>query len=320
VERMGTDNPRDAVTFIEIGGKPVALFEKHHFALLPWHDWRLSLPAPPRLLSLDYHADSMIAFRGYACAAAAGSRARPDWGIVAEIERQRRMSRVVENDPASVEDAVRDLHNDEHIDAALHAGILDIAFVVSHDCDEFLRSNEQIVLDLKCVPQEDLDPDMIGGPIPEIPAVAPPPFSYSIPKNRVVILEDKEFGNDDEARTRRWRDSLIESEFLAERLALIDHISTSAGIPRLFERPFILDIDLDAFNTRRAIAPVDSAVFYNLVRRAVGITIAREPECVTFYQYKGEELTAEWLEEALIAHLNAALSGTPGIAGSGHPL
>jgi hypothetical protein len=110
-----------------------------------------------------------------------------------------------------------------------------------------------------------------------------------------------------EAKRRSWRDSLPESFFLEGRLALIDRICKSAGIPCLFERPFILDIDLDAFNTRRAIAPADTEVFYDLARRAIGITIAREPVCVSYYQFEGEGLTAEWLEEQPLAHLKVAL-------------
>jgi hypothetical protein len=60
-------------------------------------------------------------------------------------------------------------------------------------------------------------------------------------------------------------------------LAPVDRICRCADIPCLFEQPFILDIDLDVFNTRRAVAPAHTEVFCDLARRAVGITIAREP-------------------------------------------
>ena len=36
--------PRGARTDVQSGGKSAVLFEKHHFALLPWCDWARTLP------------------------------------------------------------------------------------------------------------------------------------------------------------------------------------------------------------------------------------------------------------------------------------
>lgn len=289
---------RDALITRAIAGKPVVLFEKHHYALLPWNDWASDLAVPPRLLSIDYHTDSHPAFLGLGCAEAGGV-GRSEAADRCSVRRLAQLNRA---DPLSVEAAVRDLRYDEHIDAALQAGILDIAFLVSREQQGYLRADEQIALDRQW---EKLDPVERLIRINERPFAAPP-YSYTLPDNRLVILDDRDAWHDP-ASERAWRDGVLESRFLAGRLALIDRICTTAGVPRLFEMPFILDIDLDAFNTRQAIAPADPVVFYDLVRRAVGITIAQEPGCVDSCQLDGEGLTAAWLEPRLLAHLKTAL-------------
>ena len=60
------------------------------------------------------------------------------------------------------------------------------------------------------------------------------------------------------------------------------------GLADLEAAPYILDIDLDAFHTRKAIEPNDPTTPYRLIKNAVAITIAAEKKrCV-------EE---QWLEE-----------------------
>jgi hypothetical protein len=103
----------------------------------------------------------------------------------------------------------------------------------------------------------------------------------------------------------------LESTFLMGRLDFIETITKSAGITGLFEAPFILDIDLDYFNTRKAVQPADHAVFHELIRRAAIITVAREPSCVNTCQRRGEGLTSEWLETELKRHIREALSSPP---------
>lgn len=292
--------PRDALTRQQIGGKLIVLFEKHHYALLPWHEWARDLGAPPRLLSIDYHTDSHAAFHSYGCSAAklAGGRW---WDGVAERWRLERLSTLAATDSGSVNAAVRDLRHDEHIDAALHADILDIAFLISRQQQGRLLSNEQLALDKEWCELPNLE-QLIR--VNERP-YARPPFTYAIPKRRLVILDDKGAWHDQDSE-RASRDRVLESSFLQKRIDLIDSICTTGGIPCLFERPFILDIDLDAFNTRQSITPSDARVFYDLIRRAIGITIAQEPGCVAECQLDGEGLTAAWLESKLLAHIERA--------------
>ena len=51
--------------------------------------------------------------------------------------------------------------------------------------------------------------------------------------------------------------------------------------PLLREAPFILDIDLDYFNTLRAVRPEAPAMIRTLAKEAALLTVATEPSYVT---------------------------------------
>jgi hypothetical protein len=72
--------------------------------------------------------------------------------------------------------------------------------------------------------------------------------------------------------------------------------------------PYILDIDLDVFNTRAAISPPRSDLFRRLIHHAELITIAREKDCVENLGNCCLEpgLTAQYLETLLLEHIESA--------------
>lgn len=142
---------------------------------------------------------------------------------------------------------------------------------------------------------------------PKVPA----PYTYSIPVERIIELPHQKMPAKDQPPSRAYADMALESTFLTGRLDFIETITKSAGVPGLFEAPFILDIDLDYFNTRKSVQPDDHSIFHELIRRAQIITIAREPKCVTDLQKPGEKLTSEWLEAELKRHIKEALSTPP---------
>lgn len=261
-----TSGPAAALTRRTIAGKSVVSFESHHYAPLPWSEWRQEVGQPMRLLSIDYHTDTNDAFQAYGCYARNPTPfgPRPFW----EQDQADRLALLLAADAASVEAAVRDLRHDEHIDAAIRCGILDTAFILGHGT---------------------------GG------------VSDELPTDRMVLLGDRKLRWGDDAE-RRFRDEIIEAGFLEERLEQAVEICRAAGTSDPLGVPFILDIDLDAFNTRQAIAPQDPGVFHDLIRRAYAITIAQEPGCVETCQIEGEGLTAPWLEKQLMVHIQRALS------------
>jgi len=272
----------------------VVSFHSHHYALLPWQEWRQELGRPLRLMSIDFHTDTNDAFQYYAYYL----RDPHPWGArpFQEQDEAARVAQLSADDAVSIEAAVCDLRHDEHIDAAIRCGILDVAFILAHCTNELLKPVEWTAwrernLNVLRPFQE---------PQPQ------PPFTYEIPLDRIILLGDDNPPRGEEAE-RRSRDQIIEAEFLRGRLVHAAEICRSANANELLAAPLVLDIDLDSFNTWQAIAPQDPSVFYDLIRKAHAITIAQEPECVDMHKLDNE-LTASWLEQQLLAHISRALS------------
>ena len=93
---------------MEYEGK-TALVSLHHEVLIPWAELRSRLAAPPPVLSLDFHTDTL------ACTARGIPAPGPMDGLA----------------PESVRNAVRILHHDEHFDWALRAGLISKAVILS---------------------------------------------------------------------------------------------------------------------------------------------------------------------------------------------
>lgn len=282
---------RDLIIEDPIAGKRVFTFDSHNLAFLAWAQVAADDKTRPRLLTLDYHTDTMVAFRREAGARLIAAGGQGNWLQTS----QELVAKIDLADPASLEWAVLHLRHDEHIDAAIRAGVLELAFVICHEYNGCIRSNEQQELD--AAPRA----IVVDGVHIQVPGRerAPPPYTWSLPADKMVVLprgENYSWTKAEVGDGREERDAALESEFLQERLDFIDSICVSAGVPKLFDAPFILDIDLDYLNTRRAANPRDSVVFRGLVQRASAITIARERECVVAQQLPGEDLGSDWLE------------------------
>ena len=156
-------------TFVErrvYGGKSVFVFEDHAVALKPWALMRAELSAAPLLLTLDYHTDTRPAFG----AAAWKAGGMDGWHQCARAF----LAAIRYKDAGTLEQAVGLLKNDEHILAAIGAGIIDAALVLPANGCDVTRSQEWEGTRLKVVG---------GGAKPP-----PRPHHYSIPPNRVFYL------------------------------------------------------------------------------------------------------------------------------------
>ena len=76
-------------------------------------------------------------------------------------------------------------------------------------------------------------------------------------------------------------DNVLEADFLARRLQDFDDIVKALDEPLLRDAPFILDIDLDYFNTLRAVRPEMPELIQTLAQEAALLTVATEPGFVT---------------------------------------
>ena len=203
--------------------KPVFVVDSHHNVLLAWARYRRGLSAPPSLITLDHHTDTSPPFRNYI--------ARLN-GVDGELIREQLVAKIDFSQDSSIQEAINKLSNDEHIVAAIGAGIVSSAFVIAHNA---------MNTDLSC---------------------------YR--KHKIVCREVK--GSE-------W-DQVLESHLLNRALLGFNEILAEAGESSLLARPYILDIDLDYFNTFRSAEPGDATAFRSLINGAGLITVATEPEYV----------------------------------------
>jgi hypothetical protein len=187
----------------------------------------------------------------------------------AEAQRSQWIAELDYRDPATVEKAMERLGNDEHILAAIQSQIISSAFVIAHNA---LNTDIATYIEHKVMCQS----------------------------------VDRKLGSTKLDRTDL--DQVLESKFLGEVFAAFNQQLQEIGEPRLDEAPYILDIDLDYFNTQRSICPKDPLKIQALAREAGLITIATEPEYV-----KTCALDAGLSSEGLLQALRGLLSTQPSI-------
>lgn len=97
---------------------------------------------------------------------------------------------------------------------------------------------------------------------------------------------------------------VIEDSLLSSRIEQIEKLCP------LTSTPYILDIDLDVFNTRAAVNPSSAKIFQRLIQNAIGVTIARERGCTKDLRLE-DDLTIEYLEAAVLEHISLATNSAP---------
>lgn len=281
-----------------IKGRDIYVVDDHHKALAAWVLVRRALDATPNLITIDHHTDTHEAFLGHAHWEAYKGRV--------EDQEEFRASLVAQLDwrsDASVAEAIGILRHDEHIDAATCSGVLDNAFCIQLSDSGATPSVEQLAFQKSR-----------GENWPNPPTVPKPqrPMTYKPAANRIYALPFDCFigcqamPHDDDCLMRQ-SDEILEARYLDDQLARGSEISRCFGLPDLEAAPYILDIDLDAFHTRRAIKPEDPSTFYRLIKNAVAITIATEARCVEEEWLDDEcKMNSEELLHELIGHINKA--------------
>lgn len=193
-------------------------------------------------------------------------------------------------------------HSD--IDAATCSGMLSNAFCIQLSDSGATPSVEQLAFEKS-----------VGENWPNPPTVPKPqrPMTYELATNRIYALPFDCFigcqcrpHNDD--CLLRQSDEIIEAWYLDDQISRGSEISRCFGLPDLEAAPYILDIDLDAFHTRRAINPKNPSTFYRLIKNAVAITIATEAECIEEEWLDDEDqMNSDELLQELLGHINKAL-------------
>lgn len=253
----------------EIGGKSVYIVDDHHKALAAWAVERRMLATAPYLLTIDHHTDTDDAFRSYVCVAAQEGCTEDEDALAAVL-----VAAIDWSGDESVADAIGKLHHDEHIHAATKSGTLAASFSIQlSDQDGCVENNENGI--------------------------------YVVPHKCAIACQKKVY--DDECVIHHALE-IIDSPYLDDQLRRMGEITQRLGLPNIEDLPYILDIDLDAFHSMKAVNPDDASTFLKLIRGALAITIATESECVEeLWKDEGNEPSVEKLLAAVIGHIEAAI-------------
>src|SRR5262249_26829174 len=117
-------SPSDLFMQHNICGKVVYVVDDHHKALAPWALIRRMSDQAPNLVTIDHHTDIYEAFLGHAHLETFESGGDA-WALAKEMARN-----IDREDDRSLVWTIKRLHHDEHIDAAIIAGILNYAFCI----------------------------------------------------------------------------------------------------------------------------------------------------------------------------------------------
>jgi len=280
----------------EIKGKPVYIFESHNVALRAWDEIKTNHQSELILITLDHHTDDRPAFKGYARSLIDETYRTDDFASKVAALMKQRLAEFDRRDGDTIQKAVADLRNDEQIDAAIRLGIFSFAFSINQ-----MRSTHS-------KEEETYFDDHEFNIFAERPK---PPFTYSVPPNHIfTIREDCEIGcekdtHDDDC-CRKHSDQSIESVMLDQLVSKANGMAASAKIEDIKSIPYVLDIDLDYFRTIKSLTPDDPSAFHDLIKRAVAITIATEPNYVHDLRLD-RELTSEYALQQIIGHIDHAM-------------
>lgn len=280
--------------------KDIFVVDDHHKVLAAWALVRRSLDVAPNLITIDHHTDTIEAFLGHSHVEAYEGRVDDQEkfraGLVGQVDcySDERIAEAIEN-----------LRHDEHIDAATCSGVLGDAFCIQLSDSGASPSIEQRTFENS---KSENWPDPPTVPEPRRPMTYEPAANriYALPFDCFIGCQAKPHNDD---CLVHQASEIIETKYLNDQLMRGSEISRCFGLTNLEAAPYILDIDLDAFHTRRAINPADPSTFYRLIKNAVAITIATEAECVEAEWLDDEDqMSFDDLLQDLLGHIVKALS------------
>jgi hypothetical protein len=282
-----------------IKGKNVYVVNAHHHALAAWALVRRSAELAPNLITIDHHTDTHEAFLGYAFMEHYSHRTEDEAAL-----RDQLRARIDWKDDTSLQDAIAKLRHDEHISAATRSGILDQAYCIQLSDSEGCQSLEQVAFGVD---------RQAHWPAPPTLPLPTRPMTYAATAERIYVIPAPCYigcvtrPHNDDCVTRQALE-IVEAINLEDQLARGSEISRCFGLPDLEASSYILDIDLDAFHSRKSITPDDPSTFHRLIKNALAITIATEPECVEMlWRDENERMDSDQLLAELILHIEAAI-------------
>lgn len=218
----------------------IRVVDDHHKVLRHWAECRNTLAVAPRLLTLDHHTDTSKPFRKSIYGHLKKNNLQFSEAVFLDYQ-SHYLSQIDFHSLMTVDHAIDNLSHDEHVVTAIKTDIISSALVIAHNATN---------TDLKTYEEHKI----ICNSIPEV-------------ENGLGVF-------------KLDYDNVLDSDFLSGCLNRFDKIIDQAKESKILDSPFILDIDLDYFNTFASVKPKDSSFFKFLAQKASLITIATEPEYV----------------------------------------
>lgn len=242
--------------------KRVFIVNSHHHVVKEWFRYQRT---GVHLLSLDYHTDFFEAF----------TRKSYNPSTISCEDRNLYLSKHILC--SDVDAAIQDLWNDEHIDFALNSGMIEKAFVFSHNSTTFR------------------DGRVLSVPNGREPLVRAHIFSYCEMWHPLAIPQPY-----DDSTEAKMAKLITTDQVLTE---VIDTFREYG-----FNRDnYILDFDCDFIRDKDAMTHGRYQTLQNLINGAKAITIAREPKCVE--ECSGYTLSYEEIEDWLVSLIKASCGG-----------
>lgn len=268
--------------------KRVYFFENHQYALKPWAELKKRyVDSDILLISFDHHTDIIESFLRYS---------------ERNKEMQRDMvSKIDFRDNDTIQVAIENLKNDEHIKAAIDLKIIKSAYIVSHDGRETPESvQEKERLDKYQRGDSEYIMQMVSGDFGITPLAERNYPEADI--HMASFMPEGVYECGDE-----YDDVVLEDAFLQEKMFVFSRMTPKViSANGIIQGKYILDIDLDYFHTVKAIEPKDYTIFANLVTNAEIITVAEEPICVELLR-SDSEVTSNLLKAKLLELIKGIL-------------
>ncbi len=281
-----------------INKKRVHIFESHNLAPVAWGRLSKELVTAPAVITFDHHTDTHTAFLRSIC-----QELCPDGFSVPEHAEVQQKSIEMCADIQNESDLVANLHllrNDEHIDLAIKCSIISHAYVISNNTNPMFVTKS---LEEKEWFKKKSSIEYMFKPVPP----KPQSVTYEMPKDRIFQFDHDHLHELDIYDERDLRNHAISDLNLSKRVEIINNVNASVfGQGYNVFNNFILDIDLDYFNTLVSISPTSCEHFYNLIRCCKGITIAKESWFVQNCRLDGETFNADDLLKEMLSHIERA--------------
>ncbi len=259
--------------FIDINNKSLFVVERHHEVLEAWNNAQGC-----NIFTLDYHTDTMPAFQTHSYL-----RTENKEYSLREAEMTRIEDELINNfklGNITINSCIKKLKHDEHIDFAVRTGIANKVFSFGSKTFGSRSHNKRVF-------NEDCEGSYCNEPIIECTPLCLP--------------NCKKTGHDIQCQ-KKFADGAIEEDFLLFGIKYIQHYESC------FFNKYILDIDLDYFNTEKAFKPSHPNMFHHLIRNSDIITIAKESSCVQTRKLANENIDSSKILDSIILHIKVATS------------